>query len=282
MSWFRRKKPALVKPLPYTRRDRRADRRHGKRDGRGRLPTYAALVDLIEAGDRVSTPYQEQLNHAGLHQINEQYGAFQERIDPYRRRIAELDSAIALAGRRERDARARLEAALAPVSADDLTPRNPQELALVGTPELASRREAARHRRIDAIREQIEQCREQRDGQLQRKREAEGLIRQELELARTRGRWLADYYTVRIAAYWDAVVRNHPEGRSLASMLPLISLAPPAWMAGPGEEEPGATERDADGAQAEEADETDEPDEPSADGANGTPDQQTTLQEALQ
>ena len=58
--------------------ERRA--RRGRRDGRKRIPSFTTLTEQVEVAARVSTPYQEELSHAGMHRINEQHRLFLSRI----------------------------------------------------------------------------------------------------------------------------------------------------------------------------------------------------------
>jgi hypothetical protein len=52
-----------AKPIDYNLWERRADRRHGMRDGRGRIPSLAEVIEILEAPGpaRMPTPYLEML-----------------------------------------------------------------------------------------------------------------------------------------------------------------------------------------------------------------------------
>src|SRR5262249_41726555 len=52
-----------AKPIGYSLWERRADRRHGMRDGRSRIPSLAEVLEILEAPGpaKMPTPYLEML-----------------------------------------------------------------------------------------------------------------------------------------------------------------------------------------------------------------------------
>jgi hypothetical protein len=229
MSWRSRRK-GLGSSIPYSKKERRQDRKHGKRDGRKRLPTYSGVYELAEASATVTTPYQEQLSHAGSHQINDEFLAYVQRAERHKHRLAELRSSLTMAEQAVGRAKEKLIAAQAELSDADLVPRNPQELALAGTAELRSRYAARRDQRIEAAEQDLDRRQIAADACAKQIEEACDRIDQEFAVAQAHGQRIADYYTLRIATYWDAVVQKHPEGRNLAPMLPPVPATAPAWI----------------------------------------------------
>ncbi|WP_117213943.1 hypothetical protein [Allorhizocola rhizosphaerae] len=218
--------------LPYVPEDRRSDTRHGRQDGRKQIPTYTDLFDLTDESARVSTPYQEQLVSCGLVRINEEYEAFVHRTTGLRQQLAR--SREQLEGAEQAVARARddLAAAGAQITDTEMLPRNHQELALTDEILLRSRREMMRERRIAAAHAEHERRIQVADRCRQEIKETCARIDHEFAAAQAAGRRIGDYYVLRIATYWDALVQKHPEGRHLASRLPAILSSLPPWVDG--------------------------------------------------
>ncbi|MCU7728860.1 hypothetical protein ODJ79_34545 [Actinoplanes sp. KI2] len=220
----------VPEPIPYATRDRKTDTRRGRRDGRKRIPPFTTLTEQLEAEARISTPYQDELSHAGRYRINEQHRLFLDRITEIRDEIARLRGALDTDLELIEQARADLAAKQAELTESELQPRNYQELPLAGTPVLHGRRAAMREQRIAAARAELARCEAAARGRRQAITTATARIDQEFALAQARARRLADYYVLRIASYWDAVVQTHPEGRNLSTALPVVSLALPRWV----------------------------------------------------
>ncbi|MEV6343257.1 hypothetical protein [Actinoplanes sp. NPDC051851] len=219
-------------PIAYGPADRRADARHGRRDGRRRIPSLTTVADLAEAEARLSTPYQEELGHTGTYRLSELYQDFLLRTSDLRDQVARLRAALTTDLELIERGREALSEARAEVTESELLPRNPQELPLAGTPELAGRRESMRRQRIATAEEELTRRRSAADGRREAITAALARIDHEFALAQARARRLADYYVLRIASYWDAVVQTHPDGRNLSSALPPVSLTTPAWVDG--------------------------------------------------
>jgi len=217
-------------PIPYLSGDRKTDTRRGRRDGRKRIPSFTTLTELLEVAARVSTPYQEELSHAGRYRINEQHRHFLTRTTEVRDQIARMRGALATDLELIERARADLAEAQAELTEAELLPRNPQEIPIAGTPALHGRRAARREQRIAAAREELVLRQAAADGRRQAIGTANAGIDHQFALAQARARRLADYYVLRIASYWDAVVQTHPEGRNLSSALPIVSLMLPRWV----------------------------------------------------
>jgi hypothetical protein len=221
-----------AEPIAYRPEDRRADTRHGRRDGRKRIPSFTTLTDRVEAEARISTPHQDELSHTGTYRINEQYRLFLDRTTGLRHQVAGLSAALVIDLELIERGRAALTAAEAPLTEDELQPRSPHELPIAGTPALYGRRATMREQRITDARGELDRRQGVADQRRQEISAANSRIDQEFALAQARARRLADYYVLRIASYWDAVVQTHPDGRSLSSVLPAVSLPMPAWVDG--------------------------------------------------
>ncbi|MGI5247117.1 hypothetical protein [Dactylosporangium sp. CA-139066] len=223
---------ALPEALPYMTGDRRADSRAGRRDGRKQIPAYTGLVELIENEARITTPYQEQLSSTGRYQITEEFRRFLRRTESLQHQLSRLHGDLAAAQRAVARARDDLAAASAELTQDELLPRNPQEIPLAGTVALHSRRVAMRERRIAEASEELERRIGAAEGCQRHIDEVGGRIDHEFAVAQALGQRIGDYYVLRIATYWDALVKAHPEGRHLASLLPAVTPNLPAWVDG--------------------------------------------------
>ncbi|RSM64706.1 hypothetical protein DMB66_18845 [Actinoplanes sp. ATCC 53533] len=231
MRWRRQPTAANApEPIPYAPRDRKTDTRRGRRDGRKRIPSFTTLTEQLEAQARVSTPYQEELSHAGMYRINEQHRRFLTRITETRDEIARLRGALDTDLEMIERARTALTEKQAELTESELQPRNYQELPLTGTPVLHGRRAAMRDQRIAAARAELARCEAAADGRRQAITTATARIDHEFALVQAGARRLADYYVLRIASYWDAVVQTHPDGRNLSTALPIVSLTLPSWV----------------------------------------------------
>ena len=223
------RRAATAEQLPYVAEDRQADIKNGRRDGRKQIPTYTDLVALDDNAARITTPYQEQLIHAGLVRIGEEYEHFLARTAAQRDQLVRLRGQLTEAEQAVGRGLADVAAANAPLTADELLPRNHQEREL-DEQALRSRRTIMRERRIAAADELQRHRLELVD---QRRREIDemcGRIDREFAAAQAAGRRLGDYYVLRIATYWDALALAHPEGRHLAPRVPSIIATLPPWV----------------------------------------------------
>lgn len=226
-----RNQPVAGDSIAYARQDRKADIRHGRRDGRKRIPAYSGVLELIDQAARITTPYQEQLSHTGLYRINEEFRAFLRRTGEHRQHLSRLRPQLVADKQALRRGEEQLAAARAELTEAELLPRNPQELTVIDTTALRGRRMAMRERRIAAAREEHDRRIATVDGRTLQINEVCGQIDHEFALAQARGRRLGDYYVLRIATYWYALTQTHPEGRHLASLVPLLTPTLPSWIA---------------------------------------------------
>lgn len=216
--------------LPYSPQDRKTDIKHGRRDGRKQIPTYRTLVALVENAERITTPYQEQLINSCLVRVDEEYESFLRRVARWRHQLSELGGQLAADEEAARRAAEQVVAAQAELTEAELLPRNPQELALGDETALWARRETMRQRRIAAARDAHELLLTTIDTRRREMTELRGRIDHEFTVAQAAARRLGDYFVLRVAAYWDALAQSHPEGRHLASLVPVVVPKLPAWV----------------------------------------------------
>jgi hypothetical protein len=214
----------------YSRVDRKADRKRGKKDGRRRLPTYTGVVGLVEDGAPVTTEYHKYLLEMGRYDIDDAYQSFVDRSNAHRRRLAALNATLAEDDERVAYGRKDLDRAQEVLTPEELEPRNPREVALAGSAALLSRRVAMRRQRIDAAMEELARRQAVKDGRVKQIDEIYGLIDGEFAKAQALGWRRYRCCLMRVATYWDGVVQTHPEGGSLVSILPPVSLDPPGWL----------------------------------------------------
>lgn len=203
--------------------------RNGRRDGRKHIPTYAVT---FEPGADLATAYEQRLRSEGRHEIDEQLRDFLRRTDSLRRRKAELESLLVRDEISVKDGRELLAEARTELTASDLEPRSPQEVALQQREpaSLRSRRAAERRQRIDDAREALDRLLAAAADRHREIAEARGLVEVEFTHAQAYGRRLAGLCRIRISTYWDAVVQRHPDGRDLATTRPPARFDPPEWI----------------------------------------------------
>ena len=209
--------------------DRLADRKRGSRDGRSRIPTLSDL--LVEDAVRVTTPYQQQLSSVGRHEIAEEFQRFLHRTEDLQHQLSRLRGDLAATHQAVVQARDAVAAASAELTKDELLPRNPQE-SQAGTGAVRMRRVAMRERRIANANDELERLIREADNRQRHIDEISGRIDREFAVSQARGRRLGDYFMLRIATYWEALVRKHPDGRHLALLLPTITPSLPTWLDG--------------------------------------------------
>src|SRR5262249_31723892 len=140
------------------------------------------------------------------------YRAFEGVRDQRRSAIEAIDGDIVTAENRVRQVRQSVDTALAPLTAEELLPRNPDEAARDGAT-IRQRREIMRERRIGRAKQRFEV----EVGALERLRANRAAICRELEKdlerSRSTARRLRDFYVLRISNYWEGVLRAHVDGR---------------------------------------------------------------------
>lgn len=215
-------------PIPYRWRDRRADMRRGRRDGRRKIPAYSNLLDHISDATKITAPYPEKLARIGQYHMNGEYIAYQRRTEPCRRQTATARARLIAVQEAIERGITEIRAAEAELTEAEMLPRSPQEQA-ADTVVVLSRRTAMREKRIaEAQARQAERI-ALVDTLNRQIAEAAEEIDREFSIAQARVRRLGDYFAVRETTYWQGVALSHPEGRQLALLLPYISSIVPPW-----------------------------------------------------
>jgi hypothetical protein len=187
------------------------------------------VVTLSDLGERITTPYQEQLNRGGQYEIGRTLTGFYERRAGIRRRIEQLVRTRTGEEHHVVECEAALDRARATLTPAELEPRSHQEREL-GPNALRARRMQVREQRINEAQDRLDVARRKVVERTAEIDEQYQLIDEEFVGSQERARSIAIYTVVRISAYWDAVTQFHPEGRHLASMLPLIEPVLPDWL----------------------------------------------------
>ncbi|MFY1635213.1 hypothetical protein ACN27F_18380 [Solwaraspora sp. WMMB335] len=211
----------------------RADRRRGQLDGEQRIPALAEVrrqqQALTETGGQLAVGYQlvllaeldEKLNELSIaHRRTHQAAAVD--LSRHDERIEQARNDL---GRK----REQLEAAKAPLTEEELRPRNPEE-ARWDAEMLRHRREVARSRRIKLAQESVDDARDRVE---QRHAERAAAVRQHDEASAepgTRARRLVELYQRRIAEYLAALARYHPAGATLYPLLSMPEIPLPDWV----------------------------------------------------
>lgn len=230
MRWRRRGRQETAVRALYSARERRVDGRCGRRDGRKRIPTYTGVLTRVEAGLPVVTIYHEHLLDTGLYEMNEAFREFVDGLRPLRSRLIPLNNGLAADLRQVAQCREDLLHATAELTEDELRPRNPQEVSLVASGALLDRRRSMRRQRIETARSRLISARSAAQVRRQAILDVHALIAEEFALAQARGWRHHDRCLLRIGRYWEGLVQTHPEGPSLASILPKPVLDKPEWL----------------------------------------------------
>lgn len=216
-------------PADYSARDRRADLRRGRLDGRKRVPSYTHLAPLIDEMEWFTTPYTEELWAIGHDCMQAELVDYRRRTAPKHEHLAGLRERLVAAKKAVQDGLVALEVAAAELTPAELLPRNPQELGR-SADELRSRRTVMRELRIQAERAR-------QNDRIAAVAELEQLIAeacedldQEFAMTKERACHVAEHVQIRVATYWGAVANTHSEGRQLALILPHIRSIIPPWL----------------------------------------------------
>lgn len=211
---------------------RRADRRRGRLDGEQRTPSLAEVrrrqQELRESGGQLSVGYQSVLLAELSEKLNELSLEYQQLRRVAAAEIARLDANVDRTDHKVNRMAERLRVAEAPLTAEELLPRNAEEQRWEERV-VRNRREVARIRRIAGAGEAVEQARTD----LERLRdERAAALRQHQEAATApgiRARRLVELYQRRLAEYVSALAQYHPEGRTLHALLSIPDIQLPEW-----------------------------------------------------
>jgi hypothetical protein len=221
--------------IPYPAEERKADVRHGRLDGRRRIPSYTQVSDRIAADGWFTTAYSEELQEVGTTRVHHERHAYQRQVEPKRQRVAGLRKRLTAAVADIERTEEALRLTATELTADEMVPCNPQETQR-GIDFIRSRRRSMRGRQARQARERIEALTGEADDLRRQIAETCEEMEQDFERAKVRGRLQAAQVELRVATYWRALTQTHPEGRQLTVVLPLVRLALPAWLDEPAPE----------------------------------------------
>ena len=211
----------------------RDDQRRGRLDGEQRIPSLAEVrrrqQELTETGGQLTVGYQVVLLAELGEKLNELHVAYLHLGRVAATELSRHDERIEQAREEVRRAEELLRAASAPLTPEELLPRNPEEERWAGEM-LRHRREVARSRRILRAQQGLDQV---RDLPERRRAERAAAVRQHQEAASgpgIRARRTVELYQRRIAEYLSALAQSHPDGRTLYPLLCLPSIPLPGWV----------------------------------------------------
>jgi hypothetical protein len=210
----------------------RDDRRRGERDGEQRIPSLTEVrrrqQELAGTGEPLTVGYQIVLLAELGEKLAELHEAYLRLGRAAAVELSRCDERIARARQDVLRVRERLAAASAPLTPEELRPRNPEEERWPDE-RLRHRREVARSRRILRAREALEHA---LDHVERRRHERAAAVRQHHEAASepgVRARRAVELYQRRMAEYLSALARTHPDGRTLYPLLTLPPIPLPGW-----------------------------------------------------
>ncbi|MDQ7803291.1 hypothetical protein Q5425_06090 [Amycolatopsis sp. A133] len=222
----------------YSKRDRRADRQRGRRDGKLRIPAYNDVLAMASGEGVITTPYPKHLQSIAVGEMAQELAEFARRRKP-RLEIREVLRRQYATTKQDLDrASDGVTGAEAPLTEEELLPRSRAEVRPDQAVVLRSRREAARARRIVAA-HGGEAALHQKLGELDgRIAEAEEAVRADFVLAQTMAKQIGARSAMRVSAYWEHLVLAHAEGTYLAPMIRYISQVLPSWVFEPADGDP--------------------------------------------
>jgi hypothetical protein len=162
-------------------------------------------------------------------QVNAIFPSYQRSGQAMLRDLAQHRERIAEAERQVSRAQDRLDEAAAPLTPEELQPRNPEE-ANWDSSTRSNRREVERSRRIRRAQDARDAARDHLHQRQAECRAAE--VRRDEAMAEfgLRAHRIRELYRQRIATYVDALARSHPDGRTLYPLLSLPEVRLPDWV----------------------------------------------------
>ncbi|MGV9364466.1 hypothetical protein [Amycolatopsis sp. NPDC003731] len=231
----------MTVPAPeeaYDKRDRRADRRRGRRDGKQRIPAYNDVLAMTSGDGVITTPYPQCLQSSAVSEMN------QELADCLRRRKPLLET-LEVLRRQHANTKYDLDRASdgitgaeAPLTEEELLPRSRAEVRPDQAVVVRSRREAARARRIAAAHGGEAALHEKLNELDSRIAETEQAVRSDFVLVQAKAKQIGARCAVRVGTYWEHLVLAHAEGTYLAPMVRYVSQVLPSWVFEPVAGEP--------------------------------------------
>ena len=232
-------------PIEYGRWAQRADRRHGTRDGRRRIPSLAEVNELLGSAGvaQMPTPYLEMLFSRARDMMEHERLWYIATSVSIRSELAQLESQAAAARAALGPADAAREKAQAELTEADLLARHPAE-ELRSDVFIRLRREAEREHRIAAAEaDYLRILGNVHAVEVAADPASRETVQSRLSIARMRALRISAYLSARTATYWEALVHAHRDGSHLAPLLPHLSPRLPAWVVPRGADEPGSDAR---------------------------------------
>ncbi len=220
-----------ARPIEYRLWERRADRRHGVRDGRNRIPSLAEVNDILAAPGpaKMPTPYLEMLFSRARDMMEHERLWYIAATVSVRSQLAELESRAA-ASRAALQPAAELRAkARAALTEEDLLARHSAE-ELRSENFIRMRREAEREQKIAAAEANYLRVLAQVHAIEVQMTQVRDTVQSRLSIARMRALRISAYLSARTATYWEGLVQTHRDGRHLAPLLPHLIPRLPLWV----------------------------------------------------
>lgn len=231
-----------ARPIEYSRWAQRADRRHGERDGRNRIPSLAEVIEILEAPGpaRMPTPYLEMLFSRARDMMEHERLWYIASTASVRSQLVQLESQAAAARAALGPAEELRVKARAEVTEEDLLARHSAE-ELRSENFIRLRREAEREQRIAAAEANYLRVLGQVHAIEVEMTRVRDTVQSRLSIARMRALRISAYLAARTATYWEGLVHTHRDGRHLAPLLPHLIPRLPLWVVPEEDESPLAS-----------------------------------------
>ncbi len=220
-----------AKPIGYSVWERRADRRHGMRDGRSRIPSLAEVIEILEAPGpaRMPTPYLEMLFSRARDMMEHERLWYIASTVSIRSQLAALEGKAEAARSALGPAEELRLKAHAEVTDADLQARHSTE-ELRTEHFIRMRREAEREQRIAAAEANYLRVLGAVHAVELEITHVRDTVQSKLSIARMRALRISAYLSARTATYWEGLVHTHRDGRHLAPLLPHLIPRLPLWV----------------------------------------------------
>jgi len=218
-------------PIEYGRWARWADRRHGMRDGRNRIPSLAEVLEILEAPGpaKMPTPYLEMLFSRARDMMEHERLWYIASTATVRSQLAQLESQAVAARAALGPAEEQRIKARAEITEEDLAARHYAEELRTET-FIRLRREAEREQRIAAAEANYLRILGQVHAIEVEMNRVRDTVQSRLSIARMRALRISAYLAARTATYWEGLVHTHRDGRHLAPLLPHLIPRLPLWV----------------------------------------------------
>jgi hypothetical protein len=229
-------------PIKYSLWTRRADRRHGQRDGRNRIPSLAEVNEILQSQGpaKMPTPYLEMLFSRARDMMEHERLWYIATTTAIRSELTRLESQAAAARSALGPADELREKARAEITEQDLLARHSAE-ELRSEVFIRLRREAEREARIAAAEANYQRILNEIHAIEVHITEVRDQVQSRLSIARMRALRISAYFSARTATYWEGLVHAHRDGKHLAPLLPHLIPRLPLWVLPEEEESPDAT-----------------------------------------